>query len=299
MACEDLKKGVTEGEIVQFADDITLVVAGKTEEEVVERANRGMAQFAEYAGGNRLAAEPAKTQVMICTGAKRRAKFKAGQFIMEGKKLTEIGGGQGGEGNEEEIPTHMKILGCYLEEVISGEIQAAMMAGKANGALWNVVRSTKFVHWRDREMLVQALVHPLLDYCQDAFPVQTQLATRMAEQVYKRSARVTARTARTAPALKKLNWPSWKKRRGAARLALVMKIWTEGAPEALKALFPEAVKRQMAIRRVQNEELEEPRARTAEGTKAFRHWAPRVYNREKNGGQAWSGSDEESDSTGG
>ena len=80
-------------------------------------------------------------------------------------------------------------------------------------------------------MLMKTLVHPILDYCQNAFPVQTQTATRMLAQVYNRSARVTARTARTAPALKKLGWPTWKKRRGLARQEMVMKIWKEGEPE--------------------------------------------------------------------
>ena len=156
-----------------------------------------------------------------------------------------------------------------------------------------VLRATRYVRAEDRATVVEALAHPDSDYCQNALKVITEQARQLVERVYKRTARVVARTKRTAPALKRLKWATWAKRRGATRAAMVMKVWSEERPEALWELFPPKVKRDMAIRRVRDGELEEVAARTSEGTKAFRVWAPEIYNRVARGEDPWSGSDDE------
>jgi len=66
MFCADISEGITEAEITQFADDVTLVVSDRNAESAVEKANKAMAEFSSFAAGNRMAAEPSKTQIM-CT----------------------------------------------------------------------------------------------------------------------------------------------------------------------------------------------------------------------------------------
>eukprot|EP00666_Eupelagonemidae_sp_cell4sb_P017982 gene17982-biopygen3469 len=62
--CADIMDTVKSAEIVQYADDVTLVAAADTLEDAVEKMNRALAEFQQYATGSRIAAEPSKTQMM-------------------------------------------------------------------------------------------------------------------------------------------------------------------------------------------------------------------------------------------
>jgi hypothetical protein len=59
---------------------------------------------------------------------------------------------------------------------------------------------------------------------------------------------------------------------------MVAKIVIEKEPEALWELLPPKIKRDMALKSETRGELETPAARLPAGEKAFRIWAPRVYN---------------------
>eukprot|EP00666_Eupelagonemidae_sp_cell4sb_P017801 gene17801-biopygen13637 len=55
--CADIMDTVKSAEIVQYADDVTLVAAADTLEDAVEKMNRALAEFQQYATGSRIAAE--------------------------------------------------------------------------------------------------------------------------------------------------------------------------------------------------------------------------------------------------
>eukprot|EP00662_Eupelagonemidae_sp_cell21_P058073 gene58073-biopygen33416 len=74
--CADIADAVTEATLVQFADDVTLCVVARTGEEAMWKMNKALQQFEEYASGNRLAAEPTKTQLMMCTTRKRERQVE-------------------------------------------------------------------------------------------------------------------------------------------------------------------------------------------------------------------------------
>ena len=85
---------------------------------------------------------------------------------------------------------------------------------------------------------------------------------------------MATRLERSAPAIKQLKWATWEKRRESARAAMVARIYHEKAPEVLWDLMPPEIKRDMVLRCQTRGELETE----MEGEKAFRIWAPRVYN---------------------
>eukprot|EP00660_Eupelagonema_oceanica_P019320 gene19320-biopygen13119 len=66
--CTDIEDAMEEASsyctIVQYADDVSLVIAGESIEEARDRMNVALREFAAYAAGNMLAAEPEKTQLM-------------------------------------------------------------------------------------------------------------------------------------------------------------------------------------------------------------------------------------------
>eukprot|EP00665_Eupelagonemidae_sp_cell47_P001288 gene1288-4896_t len=146
---KNIEEAVTAAEIVQYADDTTLVVSAETPEEAEEKMNDALKQFQEYATGNRLAAEPTKTQMMLCT-TKRNVDRQAIKCRMGGHDI--------------ELADSIKVLGVTLDERLSWEAHNAAAAGRAKGIARTIKRATKFMRQSDRATLMQVLVHPYLEY---------------------------------------------------------------------------------------------------------------------------------------
>eukprot|EP00662_Eupelagonemidae_sp_cell21_P057116 gene57116-biopygen65482 len=85
--CADIADAVKSASICQYADDVTLTVTSDTTEGAVELMNKALGEFLEYATGNRLAAEPSKTQLMVCTN-KKGAKADTLICEMDGHEMT-------------------------------------------------------------------------------------------------------------------------------------------------------------------------------------------------------------------
>eukprot|EP00666_Eupelagonemidae_sp_cell4sb_P017927 gene17927-biopygen25986 len=116
--CADIGGAVRSASVCQYADDVTLTVTSETAQGAVEKMNVALAEFHEWATGNRLAAEPAKTQLMMCTSRKRR---KDGEHVCK-------------MGSHCIRPTEkIKVLGVLLDDRLSWEIHNAAAAGKASG----------------------------------------------------------------------------------------------------------------------------------------------------------------------
>ncbi len=203
VAVADIGEGVTGASITQFADDVSLVVGGKTGEEAIQKMNRALQQFEEYTAGNWMAAEPTKTQIMYCTGTKRRVAMDEEGCEMGGHKIR--------------AKKMIEVLGFKLEEEVSGEAQCAEAAARGRRAMWKVQRATKYLGREDRAMLMEMMVHPHLEYGQNALKEVTRAAEGQVRRAYNLTARVTAQTGRTKPALKALGWAGWRKRRAAVR----------------------------------------------------------------------------------
>ena len=109
---------VKSADIIQYADDVTLVVTAETTEEAISKMNKALKEFQEFARGNRLAVEPSKTQLMVCTN---RGKAKQGGVTC---KIGEC---------EIASTETIKILGVVLDDKLSWEAQNATAAGRATG----------------------------------------------------------------------------------------------------------------------------------------------------------------------
>eukprot|EP00660_Eupelagonema_oceanica_P019364 gene19364-biopygen24183 len=179
---EDLDDAITNADVFQYCDDVSLVVVAKTQEDARLKMNKALQEFTDYANGNRLAAEPTKSQVMVCT-TRGRAKT---QVIR-----------------------------------LSWEEHNSNAAGKASGIARSVARGTKFLKTSDRAGLIRALAHPHLDYCQPALAKPSAAAFNSLQRAYNRTARIAAKTQRSEPARKRLDWPTWQERSEAASEQLV------------------------------------------------------------------------------
>eukprot|EP00665_Eupelagonemidae_sp_cell47_P004260 gene4260-1042_t len=116
--CADIADVVKDADIVQYADDCTLAISAKTTEEAISKMNKALGQFEEWATGNRLAAEPTKTQLVVCA-VRQREEYS--------KIRCEMGG------HEIEPTETMKVLGVTIDNRLSWEAHNAEAAGKASG----------------------------------------------------------------------------------------------------------------------------------------------------------------------
>ena len=266
--CADIGDIVKTARIVQYADDMTLVATGNSPEEAAEEMNEALLEFQEYATGSRLAAEPTKTQVMLCA---RKGEVKC---KMDGHVLTP--------------EATMKILGVTLDRRLSWEEHNAKAAGKASGIARSIARETKYLRKGDKAALIRALAHPHLDYCQNALANPSAAGKASICRAYNRTARIAAgmptqrsklRTGQSATAREILEWKAPEERRELAQETFASKVWHTGQPRSLRELLPETDRVEGGVTRAAlRGEIEEPVAGKV-GRKAFRSWATEAYNR--------------------
>ncbi len=260
--CADIEDAIADAEIVQYADDITLVTAHKDPDAAVTKMNQALESVNRYTDGNWLAVEPTKSQVLICTGkdpAQINMKCKIGM-------------------QELEVAGTLKIVGFHLDEDLSGEEHCQRAAGRADAATGRIRRATRYLRKDDRATLAEALAHPHLDSCQNALYDITKAAACATERAYNRSARMAARQERSDPAFDALGWARWERRRKAAREAMVAGVYYNRQPAVLWDLLPGKISHEMMTRSQRAGDLETPGAQRQMGEKAFRIWAPRVFN---------------------
>eukprot|EP00660_Eupelagonema_oceanica_P011668 gene11668-biopygen9248 len=141
--CADIEDAMEESSpyctLVQYADDVSLVIAGETIEEARDRMNVALREFADYAAGNMLAAEPEKTQLMVCSTRRRKRQeqpiCKMGGHAIEPKET-------------------MKVLGVTIDNRLSWEVHNAIAAGRASGIARAVARGTRYLGKAERASLI-------------------------------------------------------------------------------------------------------------------------------------------------
>eukprot|EP00666_Eupelagonemidae_sp_cell4sb_P017912 gene17912-biopygen33807 len=263
--CADLTTSIEGVQIMQYADDVTLIVTAETAKEAVATMNQALAEFTRYATGNRLAVEPSKTQLMACAN-RRSTELKEVRCKMNGHEIE---------------PTEtVEILGVTLDDRLSWEVHNAKAAGKASGIARAVARGVRFLYKDDRAALIQALAHPHLEYCQTALAEPSAAALNSIRRAYNRTARMATGLKRSDPARKRLRWPEWEKRREAVSEVLTGRIWHRGEPRCLREVLPDGDRRKDGITRAAARgEIDIHGARLKVGRKAFRCWGPEAYNR--------------------
>ena len=283
----DLAQTVTEGDLVVYADDITLIVSAKDPLHAQQKMNRALAQLAEYAGRNRIAPEPSKTQMLASANhtqmdAMRELACEMGEHQIKPSDV-------------------IKVLGVLLDEQWTWGPECARAARKAAHATHSVARMASALGTEDRRGLLQALAHPHLDGCLVAKEGMSAAAKGKLARAYKKSARVAVwgkralhrwncdckaceasppQVRRSEGALRELGWLSWEQRRAGLRAATVCRIFETGEPTVLRNLLPTITmailhdRMQRAKRNART--MVTFRARTRLGEQAFSVWGPRV-----------------------
>ena len=104
----------------------------------------------KYAIANRLMPEPEKTQALIISGGWKDGMADEMAVHMAGKDV--------------KPQDAIKVLGVIFDAKLNWEAHNAVAAAKARGAAWRVWRATKALPVEERGKLMDALIHPILDY---------------------------------------------------------------------------------------------------------------------------------------
>eukprot|EP00666_Eupelagonemidae_sp_cell4sb_P018110 gene18110-biopygen30586 len=232
--CADIGDHVRGAKLIQYADDVTLCVAAPTLDQVRRSMNAALREFEQYSNANRLAPQPAKTQLLLCTATRRQHELQEFACELAGQQLRPA--------------AVIKILGTLIEPTLSWKAHAAAAAGRADAATAQIRRHTSWLSVADRAYLASALALPHLDYCQSAMTGASAAATNTLIRAYHRAARMAARmerqgfrrraplpTERSEPAMRLTGWPVWERRRRATAAAVACGVWAARAADGAHA----------------------------------------------------------------
>eukprot|EP00663_Eupelagonemidae_sp_cell21sb_P008597 gene8597-4072_t len=257
----DIEQQVTQAKVVQFADDVTLVARGPTISDAKRSMNAALQEYHRWAISNGILPEPTKTQLLLSASP---AKLRRAADVVCAMASVDIPPAE-----------TMRVLGAVLDPQVTWEPHAAAAASRTRRAALAVWRAARFLPRPDRARLMEMLALPYLDYAQ--LPMVHAAASSLTAQrrAYNFTARIAAAQKHSRPALAKLRWPCYERRRAAQRAAEVSALWHSQEPRRLRALLPGSPDDQIVSRRAR---LPPQPVRTAFGQKCLAHWGPVVLS---------------------
>lgn len=268
--CHTETIGSTEGlDLVQFADDTTIISWGSTDEMAAHRMNVGLQRFEKYAVDNKLAVQPKKSQLLRC-GTHHRLKLGSEVEVkMKGVVLP--------------YSKSIEVLGVTIDPTLSWHCHCEKIVKKVFIAVKSLRRVGKHLSRKDNELLAKTLALPHLTYCQSLFSDASKEAKELLNRGYNAAARVAAGKSRSLPARNILGWSTLDERRNKAKQTLVARIWSTGYPQALRMRLPQRTRAEetpdaVVTRSIARGEVGTTTARTKIGKQAFRCWGPVSLN---------------------
>ena len=268
----DIERSVRSAAVVQYADDITLVVTAPTTQDAAMQMTAAMAEYADYAERNLLSPAPAKTQLLRCASWQRARLVPTALMppvIMSGVVIP--------------YATEARVLGLQIDAELSWREHARRTRRKAACAARAVARVRKHVRPEDAELMSRQLAVPITDYCLSVYGGGGEEARRTAGAAYRAAARAATGADRSADALAMLAWPEWAERIDREREKVVERVLTRREPaemfEALPVMNREVAGEGVGVRTRSAEAASRyqpgpcPPARTVVGEQRFERWA--------------------------
>ena len=138
-----------------YADDSALFFAHKDASVIGETLSSELSNCKKWLVDNKLSLHVGKTECLLF-GSKSRLK-RAGDFrvFCEGMAVQRV--------------HHVKYLGCYLDDSLSGSIHVGNVLKTCAGRLAFLYRNSKFLDFWTRKTLCMSLIQPYLDYCSSSW----------------------------------------------------------------------------------------------------------------------------------
>ena len=138
-----------------YADDSALFFAHKDASVIAERLSTELSNCKRWLVDNKLSLHVGKTECLLF-GSKNRLR-RAGNFqvFCEGTAVKRV--------------HHVKYLGCYLDDSLSGSTHVGNMLKTCAGRLAFLYRNSQFLDFQTRKTLCTSLIQPYIDYCSSSW----------------------------------------------------------------------------------------------------------------------------------
>ena len=215
-------------ELLLYADDSCLIFSDMDIKKVETTLNLNFSSLCDWFVDNKLSIHLGKTE-SILFGTRRRLNKHGTLNITYNNKLIKQ-------------KSHVKYLGCILDNVLSGNNMANHVLSKINGKLRFLYRKQNFFNKTTRRLICNALIQPHFDYaCSSWYPLLTQGLKNKIQISQNKCIRyclkLNNRDHIGITEFKEINWLPVKRRVEQSISGTIFKLFKEEVPVYLKHVF--------------------------------------------------------------
>ncbi len=130
--------------INMFADDTSIYKSGKNPEEIEVGLNADLINIQEWLVANKLCLNVEKTNFMVISSSKTAHRFKNTEVILDDTAIAK--------------KNHIKILGVTLNNTLTWDLHAELLANKIRPMARALLRSTKYMDMDTKKILYNATI---------------------------------------------------------------------------------------------------------------------------------------------
>ena len=255
-------------ELLLYADDSCLIFSDRDIKNLETSLNINFSSLCNWFVDNKLSIHLGKTE-SILFGTRRRLNKNGTLNITYNNKLIKQ-------------KSHVKYLGCILDDVLSGRNMANHVLSKVNGKLRFLYRKQNFFNKTTRRLISNALIQPHFDYaCSSWYPLLTQGLENKVQVLQNKCIRyclkLNNRDHIGIAEFKEINWLPVKRRVEQSISGTIFKLFKEEVPVYMKQVFQ--IKNQIHNTRRSNFALHIPSCKICYGQKAISYMAPKIWNK--------------------
>jgi hypothetical protein len=262
----DLPSFIKNSECFLFADDTTIVCSAYSIEKLTIATNLALEHFIHYAHENKLSVNASKTQAMLVTTNNRRNKLCDSLNLKIGD-------------NKINLTETINLLGITVSNNFKWEEHSSIVSKKARARICQIRRYSRYLNENLRKSLVQTLVFPVFDYCDQIWADLSQTAQQRLDRGLNYAARTVCQAQALTPSqplLSRLNWTNLTVRRSQHRQNLAHKIYSNKEPISLASLFRPPRLTGPVTRNSKKGHPSVTKARSKLEESRFGWWAPRL-----------------------
>jgi hypothetical protein len=255
----DIFCAIKDGLLFNYADDNSILVTGKSKQEVNEKLQKNAQTVVSWCTKNQMAANPAKFQTMIAE------EKTSSQITFDENKVIHS-------------EKHVKLLGIYLDNNMSFNKHISELLVKASRQLNCLKRIAHSFNQDTKLLLYKSFVLANFNYCPIVWHHCGRSNTKKLEKVQERALKFTLNdySADYNTLLQKANLPSLEIQRLRDIATEVYKVYNRLSPEIISDLF-ETNERPYNLRSKNTFKVSHKRT-TKYGLHSFKHFGITIWN---------------------
>jgi hypothetical protein len=214
-----------------FADDLQVYVHFKVSSmhDAVEAVNKDLRALTEWTDKHHLKLNPSKTQAIMITNPKQTSelsKLNLPYVVLNGTKIG--------------YSTQVRNLGLIMDRQLTWNDHVIHITKKVYTTLYTLKKLKRFLSINQKILLVQALVHPIFDYCDIVYNDLSGILSAKLQRMYNTTIRFIFNLRsydHITPALSELGWLPLHLRRKHHILTKIYSILAHNAPPYLSANY--------------------------------------------------------------